>query len=170
MRLVIVDDTDKVIGAKDRRELEPNDIYRVARLVILNTNGQLLLAQRAFVKEKDPGVWGLAVEGTLEEGEDYEANIRKEAQEEIGITPGPLKIGPKLRMTGKYNHQCQFYIYKAGLDIAKLHLQADELADVKWYEPSTLRQEVADKPEMFGYKFSFILETVWPYLGQAESF
>lgn len=168
MKLVIVDEADRFIGAKDRRELKPTDIYRVARLLIINTRGQLLLAQRSFVKEKDPGVWGLAVEGTVEEGEDYEANIRKEAKQEIGITLGSLKIGPKLRMTGKYNHQCQLFIYNVDLDTAQLHLQQEELADVRWYDPHTLRHEVNKEPEKFGYKFNFILETAWPYLSQTE--
>jgi isopentenyl-diphosphate delta-isomerase len=164
MKIVIVDEDDNVIGAKDHNELEPDDIYRVARLLIMNTTGQLLLAQRAFTKEKDPGVWGLAVEGTVEEGEDYESNIRKEAKEEIGITLGTLKIGPKLRMAGKYNHQCQLFIYIADFDISNLHLQESELAAVKWYDPLALRREVTDQPEKFGHNFGYILNTIWPVL------
>jgi isopentenyldiphosphate isomerase len=165
MKLVIVDESDNVIGLKDRDEVAPNDIYRVARLAILNSKGQILLAQRAFVKKKDPGVWGLAVEGTVEEGEDYETNIRKEAGEEIGVMLDSIKLGPKLRMMGKYNHQCQFYIYNADFDVSKLQLQEDELAAVKWYDPLALKQEVSDSPQSFGYNFSFILETIWPFLG-----
>ena len=33
-----------------------------------------------------PEVWGPAVSGTNEEGETYDSNIIKEAQEEIGLT------------------------------------------------------------------------------------
>jgi isopentenyldiphosphate isomerase len=170
MELVIVDEADKIIGSKDRNDITPSDIYRVARLLIINSEKQLLLAQRSFNKEKDPGVWGLAVEGTLEDGEDYETNIRKEAEEEIGVKLGSLKLGPKLRMTGRYNHQCQFFIYHADLDATQLVLQEEELAAVKWYDPLILRNEVTEVPEKFGYNFSFILETAWPYLSQSESF
>jgi isopentenyldiphosphate isomerase len=130
MKLIIVDEVDNIIGTKDHDSLKPTDIYRVARLLILNSKGQLLLAQRAFNKEKDPGVWGLAVEGTVEDGEDYETNIRKEAEEEIGITLESLRLGPKLRMTGRYNHQCQLFIYNADLDPSELRLQEAELAAV----------------------------------------
>jgi len=168
MKLVIVDKSDNVIGAKYPDKMMPDDIYRVARLVILNLNGQLLLAQRAFAKEKDPGVWGLAVEGTVEEGEDYKSNIRKEAEEEIGITLGSVEPGPKLRMTGKYNHYCQFFVYRTELDTSKLQLQVDELAAVKWYDPLTLKQEVHDSPENFGYNFGLILETIWPLLDRSK--
>jgi len=164
MKLVIVDKKDTIIGAKDRNDMLPTDIYRVARLLILNNKGQLLLAQRAFIKEKDPGVWGLAVEGTVEEGEDYETNIRKEAEEEIGITLGSLEVGPKLRMTGKYNHHCQFFVYRKNIDLSKLRLQKDELATVKWCVVADLRKDVTNNPEKFGYNFSYILETIQPLL------
>ena len=106
----------------------------------------------------------MAVEGTVEEGETYESNIRKEAEEEIGTTLGQLEVGPRLRMTGKYNHQCQFFIYYANLDVSKLQLQKDELAAVEWYTPLSLRRQVTQKPEKFGYNFSYILETIWPLL------
>jgi isopentenyl-diphosphate delta-isomerase len=53
--LAIVDENDEVIGSKYKDQLSPEDIYRVARLLIINSKNELLLAQRAFVKEKDPG-------------------------------------------------------------------------------------------------------------------
>jgi len=102
--LTIVDNGDNVIGTKHKDQLISGDIYRVARLLIINSKGELLLAQRAFAKEKDPGLWGLAIEGTVESHETDEDNIRKEAREEIGVTLSELEAGPKLRMQGKYSH------------------------------------------------------------------
>ncbi|HSW65779.1 MAG TPA: NUDIX domain-containing protein [Bacillota bacterium] len=164
MQIVTVNEADTVIGSKERENLASTDIYRVARLIILNSRGQVLMAQRALIKKKDPGVWGLAVEGTVEEGEDYESNIRKEAQEEIGVTLGVLNLGPRLRMTGTYNHHCQFFVFHADLDASALHLQEEELAAVQWFTPQALKQEVAEQPQKFGYNFSLILETIWPIL------
>jgi isopentenyldiphosphate isomerase len=59
--LAIVDNDDNVIGAKDKDTLTPDNIYRVARLFIVNSKHELLLAQRAFVKRKtrDFGAWPL---------------------------------------------------------------------------------------------------------------
>ena len=123
--LTIVGNNDNVIGSKAKDQLFPADIYRVARLLIINSKNELLLAQRAFVKEKDPGVWGLAVEGTVEAHETYETNIRKEAEEEVGITLGELELGPKLRMQGKFNHWCQFFITRVDLKTNDLILQEE---------------------------------------------
>jgi isopentenyldiphosphate isomerase len=162
--LAIVNENDEVIGSKHKKQLSSTDIYRVARLLIINSKNELLLAQRAFVKEKDPGVWGLAVEGTVEAHETYESNIRKEAEEEIGIILGELELGPKLRMQGKFNHWCQFFIARIDLEVDDLTLQEDELEEVEWLDGVSLQREVKLHPEKFGYRFELILEKVLPYL------
>jgi isopentenyldiphosphate isomerase len=162
--LTLVDEDDNDIGTKDKDKLSPDDIYRVARLILINPKGELLLAQRAFVKKMDPGVWGLAVEGTVEADETYDSNIRKEAQEEIGVTLGRLELGPKLRMRGKFNHWCQFFITTIDLELDLLVLQKDELETVRWCSKAAIQEEVASYPERFGYNFDLILEKVLPYL------
>lgn len=161
--LVIVDEDDNVIGSKRKNQLSSNDIYRVARLIIINSKNELLLAQRAFVKEKDPGAWGLAVEGTVEAHETYETNIRKEAEEEIGIVLSELELGPNLRKHGKFNHWCQFFVVRTDLDIDELTLQKEELEAVRWIDEASLLQEVKLHPEKFGDRFEVILEKILPY-------
>jgi isopentenyl-diphosphate Delta-isomerase len=162
--LTIVDENDEIIGSKHKDQLSSEDIYRVARLLIINSKNELLLAQRSFVKEKDPGAWGLAVEGTVEAHETYETNIRKEAEEEIGVTLGELELGSKLRMRGKFNHWCQFFITRVDLDINDLTVQEEELEAVAWSDQASLQQEVRLHPEKFGYRFELILEKALPYL------
>jgi len=51
----IVDEKDKIIGYKDRKEIQKEDIYRVSALWITNSKDEILLAQRAFSKSHDPG-------------------------------------------------------------------------------------------------------------------
>ncbi|MDD3648014.1 MAG: NUDIX domain-containing protein, partial [Candidatus Dojkabacteria bacterium] len=85
MKLVIVDEKDRILGTKYRSEVTKDDIYRVSSLWIMNEKNKSLFAQRAFTKDKDPGEWGPAVSGTIEEGEDYYSNIVKEADEELGL-------------------------------------------------------------------------------------
>lgn len=162
--LAIVDENDNVIGSKRKDQLSSDDIYRVARLLIINSKNELLLAQRAFVKEKDPGTWGLAVEGTVEAHETYETNIRKEAEEEVGIILGELELGAKLRRRGKFNHWCQFFIARTDLDVEELALQEEEVEAVRWIDKASLLREVELHSEKFGYRFELILEKTLPYL------
>ncbi|MDN5275213.1 MAG: isopentenyl-diphosphate delta-isomerase, isopentenyl-diphosphate delta-isomerase [Candidatus Saccharibacteria bacterium] len=107
---------------------------------------------------------GLAVEGTVEEGETYESNIRKEAEEEIGIILRDVGLGLKFHRRGKYNHFCQVFVYYANLDIRKLHLQMEEVEQVAWYDISVLQQEAISTPNKFGYKFKNILDAILPNL------
>ena len=85
-KVIVVDKNNNIIGSKYRDELQSNDIIRVVGVWIENEKGEVLIAQRSFNKKHDPGKWGPAVAGTLEEGESYALNILKEVKEEIGIS------------------------------------------------------------------------------------
>ena len=53
VRIIIVDESDEVIGYKERGTLNPEDIYRVSALSVENSIGQVLLAQRKFTKKRN---------------------------------------------------------------------------------------------------------------------
>jgi len=97
-KIIIVDENDKIIGYKERGTLNFRDIYRVSALQVKNSVGQILLAQRKLTKKKNPGKWGPAVAGTNDEGETYESNIIKEAEEEIGLVDFEMKVKNKQRV------------------------------------------------------------------------
>jgi isopentenyldiphosphate isomerase len=148
----LVDENDKEISVKDGDTLSSDDIFRVSLLWIVNDKQQVLLAQRAFSKTKDPGVWGSSAAGTVEEGETYQTNIVKEAQEELGLHINNLESGPKLQVRGKFNYFCQHFIYRADVDLDSIILQTSEVADVKWFEIEVLGPQISDRPADFGYK------------------
>ncbi|OGI75966.1 hypothetical protein A3C67_01195 [Candidatus Nomurabacteria bacterium RIFCSPHIGHO2_02_FULL_42_19] len=107
MKIPIVDKNDDVIEYRERNDQDANAIYRVSSLWIRNSKGEILLARRAFSKSHDPGKWGPAVAGTVEEGETYESNIIKEAEEELGLTNIQLVSGARLRKRTNYNYFVQ---------------------------------------------------------------
>ena len=81
--ITIVNLDDEIIGYKPRSEITSQDVYRVSALWIENSKGEILLAQRGFMKRNNPGKWGPAVAGTIDKGESYEENMYKEAEEEL---------------------------------------------------------------------------------------
>src|SRR3989338_4245132 len=97
MRVPIVNEKDEIIEYKDWKDRGLKEIVRVSGLWIVDGNGNILLAQRYKNKTHDPGKWGPAVAGTVEEGETYESNIVKEAEEENGLKEGKPKAMYKLR-------------------------------------------------------------------------
>ena len=149
-RMIIVDENDNVIGAKDRNGVG-NEIYRVAALWLTDSSGKILLAQRSFKKKNSPGRWGPAVAGTVEEGETYESNITKEAKEEIGVTG--IKFVPlkKIRVNQEYgkNYFCQYF--KAVIDkpADEFIIQEDEVERVQWFEQKSLMEAINNNAENF---------------------
>lgn len=149
--ITIVDEQDNIIGYKDREiGLGPNDIYRVSALWITNSKGEVLLARRAYNKSHDPGKWGPAVAGTVEQGETYESNILKEAYEELGLTGIKFEVGPKkYRVTSKYSYFGQWYYLKIDKPINEFKIQEDEVAEIRYFSKEDLKREVAEKPDEF---------------------
>lgn len=109
-KIIIVNENDEIIGCKERGEINQSDIYRVSALWIQNPKGDVLLAQRKLTEDNDPGKWGPAVAGTNDEGETYESNIIKEAEEEIGLKDCDFQKIDKVRISGKYNFFCQRFL------------------------------------------------------------
>lgn len=145
-RILIVDGDDNVIGTKVRGALVPGDIYRVSALWLTDGRGRVLLAQRSFAKAHDPGKWGPAAAGTVEEGKSYEVNINKEIEEEIGLTGLTLRFGPKERVTGKHNFFGQWFLAETDVPVESLKLQAEEVAKVKWMTLEELEKDIRENP------------------------
>lgn len=150
MNIQIVNENDELIGLKPRGEVNPRtDIYRVAALWIANSRGEVLIAQRKITKDKDPGMWGPAVAGTVDEGETYEQNIYKEADEEIGLTEVDFALGPKQRVSFPRNYFCQWYTVALDRDVADFRIQETEVEQIKWMPAGALLEDVRVSPTSY---------------------
>lgn len=148
-KIVIVDEQDNIIGWKDRESLEREDIYRVSALWITNSRGEILLAKRALTKSNNPGKWGPAVTGTVDEGEDYDFNIIKEAREELGLNNIIPRKGFKKRVFGKYNYFCQWYFLTMNESVTDFKIEKDEVEEIKWFFAEKLIKEMERQPDKF---------------------
>jgi isopentenyl-diphosphate delta-isomerase len=82
----IVNEQDEVIGKADKDEIVARRlICRVAFIMLANSQGELLLHQRAATKKAYPLFWSGAAAGHLISGESYEAGAHRELREELGI-------------------------------------------------------------------------------------
>ncbi len=112
----VVNEQDEIITYKERNELLQEDIYRIASLWIMNEFGEILLAQRAATKLKNPNKWTCIVNGTVEKGESYEDNIIKETEEEIGIKigggdlPTPILLAKELFVSNWTHFVAIFFV------------------------------------------------------------
>lgn len=149
-RIIIVNELDEEIGLKERSAIAAEDIYRVSALWVENSHGDILLAQRSLSKAKSPGKWGPAAAGTVDEGESYELNIIKEAEEEIGLklTPGDLTLGPKIRMQGMHVHFTQWFYAIVDKPIGEFILQKEEVMGLRWISRDDFLRELESSPDL----------------------
>lgn len=148
-KIQIVDENDQLIELRERDDRDVNSIYRVSSLWITDTDGRILLAQRAFNKSHDPGKWGPAAAGTIEEDETYEENIIKEAEEELGLKNIKPIQGQKKRRKAKWNYFVQEFLLTLPAGYNDFKIQQDEVAAVKWFTVEELRQDLKKHPENF---------------------
>lgn len=146
----LVDETDEVIGEAQRHEIDfAQDIYRVTGVWVINSDNQALIAQRKFTKKKDPGLWGPSVAGTVEVGETYDDNARKEAEEEIGMQGFELTKLEKIRVRTPQNYFCQYYGVKVDWPVEKFVAQEDEVEQLRWVNIDDLKQDIQNNPEKY---------------------
>lgn len=150
-KIVIVNDKDEVVGVKERSEITSSDIYRVSALWVVNSKGDILLAQRSFNKRNNPGKWGPAVAGTVEDGENYDINIYKEAEEELGIVNITFTKLQKLNNSedGKRKYFGQWYYVVLDKPEEFFKKQDDEVEAIQWFSQSDLDRELSNNPEKF---------------------
>lgn len=159
MKIQIVNANDELIGVKERSEIDfQNDIYRVSALWVTNSKGETLIAKRAAIKRNDPNKWGPAVAGTIDEGETYDENIYKEADEEIGLMGVEFTKIKKTRITYPRNYFCQWYSVTLDRDPNSFKLQDDEVAEVVWVDVEQMKQELQATPEKYVPAMQQIIE------------
>lgn len=161
-KIVIGDAEDNVIGAKERSEVLPEDRHPVAAPWIANEKGEILLVRRAFNKSHDPGGWGPAAAGTVEEGESHLENIIKEAQEELGLADISPELGPKLKIESQHAFFAQWFTIQVESG-RRFSLQAEEVTGVKRIPSEDLKALLRDTPHEF-VKSSLIWPELFPVI------
>lgn len=160
-KVYLVDKDDKIIGEKWRDELTDNDRWRVVSIWVTDTKGKILLQQRSFQKDLDPGDWSAAAEGTVDAGDSYDETALRELAEEVGIEAVTLtptgKIEHKMQSLGSRVRQG----YKAVIPpkpISEFTIQKEEVEQIRWFTPSEFK-EFCENPEQIS------LLTVYRELG-----
>ncbi len=158
-KIIIVNREDEIVEYKERNDWSTIDIIRVSALWIYNSVGEVLIAQRSLNKARSPGLWAQSVAGTVEEGETYESNILKEAEEEIGlkIEKADLTLAPKNFIDTEHAYFVQMYFYKTDRLISDFVPRVGEVEQVRWISIEELTSWFAEKPQDFTPAFKYCL-------------
>ena len=83
----VSDDDHQILGPVERRRVHgnPDLIHRAVHILVVNSDGLLLLQKRSLQKDTQPGKWDTSVGGHVGFGQSYEEAGLREAEEEIGL-------------------------------------------------------------------------------------
>lgn len=153
-KIIIVDENDVPLGSKYRDEIDyTKDIYRWSGIWIENSQGEVLIAQRKLTKDKDPGKWGPAAAGTLEEGETYESNAHKEVQEELGITIDSFQLGLKQHSDTPRRYFGQWFLCKLDKPLHEFVIQEEEVEQIAWINKEVLIRDIKENSDKYAPSF-----------------
>ncbi|ULU23615.1 isopentenyl-diphosphate Delta-isomerase [Dyella terrae] len=151
--LVLVDEHDRETGFLDKAAAHHGQgiLHRAFSLFVFNTDGELLLQQRAEGKRLWPGYWSNTCCSHPRRGETMETAIHRRLGEELGMQC-------EFQFQFKFQYQAQFdaegaehelcWVYAGRTDVAPV-ANIHEIAALRYVAPDALDREIVAHPERF---------------------
>jgi isopentenyldiphosphate isomerase len=135
----VVDENGNITGTATRAECHSGSklLHPVVHLHVFNSKGDLYLQKRPLWKDIQPGKWDTAVGGHIDLGENADMALKRETQEELGITDFAPEAVTQYVFESDREKELVFVfktVYDAEINISK------EVDDGKFWTPA----EIAD--------------------------
>lgn len=166
--VILVDEKDNMIGTAEKinAHLEPK-LHRAFSIFIVNSNGELLIQQRAGNKYHCPGLWANTCCGHPRPGESLESAVHRRLQEEMGFDA-------ELKEIFSFTYYCKFDNGLAEMEydhvfIGKWNgtpiINYEEVADYKWVAKDFLKKDIEKNPEIYTTWFKIAWENLLSKIG-----
>ncbi len=161
-RVILVDENDNQIGTEEKMKAhELGQLHRAFSIFIYNSEGKMLLQQRAKVKYHSGGLWTNTCCSHPRDGETLNEAVHRRLVEEMGFD---------CEMKEEYD-----FIYKAVLDHGLTEHELDhvfsgtfdgeikpnpeEVESFKWVTLEELQKDVVENSEKYTEWFKIILKS-----------
>lgn len=155
----VVDERDEVIDRRPRDEVHRLGLkHRAVHVLVFNSRGEVFLQKRSMTKDREPGKWDSSSSGHVDTGEDYDATVVRELQEEIGlkISQAPkrwFKINASIETDQEFT-----WVYRCKAE-GPFQLNTDEIERGGWFASEKVTGWIAERPDDFAGAFVLIWKT-----------
>lgn len=120
-------------GRTHRRgvKMKEGEYHLVVHVCIFNSKNQLLIQQRQPFKKGWPNMWDVSVGGSAIAGDDSAQAAEREVFEELGLKLNLKGKRPVFTMNFSDGFD-DYYIINQDVNIEELHLQKEEVKQVRW--------------------------------------
>ncbi len=109
-----------------------NEKYHlIIHIAIFDDHGRMLIQKRAKEKSAWADLWDISCGGSAIAGEDSRAAAEREVMEELGLKIDLSAVRPHFTMNYERGFD-DFYTLIRNVDLDKLSLQTEEVAEVRW--------------------------------------
>lgn len=139
-----------------RRDKVPEGLYRlIIHVCLFNEKDQMLIQKRQKDKRSRPNKWDLSVSGAVSAGENSQQSAQRELEEELGIKYSFENLYPDISIKTKFRIDDIFLIDNYPIDLKKLSIQEEEVADVDLKNMEEIL-EMIDKGDFISYNKDYI--------------
>jgi len=160
-KVVLVDENDRELGTMEKMEAHRSGtLHRAFSVLVFNSQGELLIQQRAETKYHSAGLWTNACCSHPRPEESIQLASARRLREEMGIDANPeflykfvyrVDLGEQL-----VEHELD-HVLRATYD-GQPQTDPAEVQDWKFVSIQDLLKDVAASPEKYTYWFRLILD------------
>ncbi len=154
----VVNDRDEVTGQATRKEVHAQKLWhRAVHAIAFGGDGRVFLQKRSMLKDSSPGKWDASCSGHLNSGEDYDAAVVRELEEEIGLVVRPESgLTPLFKIEACAETGWEFvWVYRLRSD-GPFVLHPAEIERGEWFTIEAVTSGMAERPREFTRPFRLI--------------
>ncbi len=159
--VVLVDEQDNQLGLMEKQQAHVAGLlHRAFSVFVFNSNGALLLQQRAEDKYHSPLLWTNTCCSHPRENETYEQAAHRRLIEEMGFDcelVGKFHFIYKAQLGEKlFEHELD-HVFVGNYD-GEVQINPEEVADFKWMSMDELISDMNSKPDKYTIWFRIIFD------------
>jgi isopentenyl-diphosphate delta-isomerase len=161
-QVVLVNEQGGKIGLMGKQEAhEKGLLHKAISIIIYNSNGDMLLQQRALTKYHWAGIWSNTCCSHPRDNESYAAAASRRLMEECGFNTELTEefnfiYKAKDEASGLTEHE--FDTVFTGIFDGDFTFNTDEIEAVRWMPVEELLVDIITNPDTYSFWFKIILE------------